>query len=246
MTNAPETPQTPQTPAPANLPSRILGVLVSPKATFQRIVAAPRWFGMLAFLVVFLAGATFIFLSTSVGRQALLDQQVSSMEAFGVQVTDEAYAQMERRVGISAYFGAAAQLVTVPIIYLIISGILFVVFNAGFGGDATFKQLYTVVVHSGAVGVVQQLFSLPVNYFRGSMSSPTNLSALLPMLPERSFLTYLLGAVDIFLIWWVTVLAIGLAVLYRRRTQPIAVSLFIVYAVIAVIIAGVRSWMGGS
>ena len=28
--------------------------------------------------------------------------------------------------------------------------------------------------------------------------------------------------IDMFLIWYVLVLAIGLAVLYRRRTQPIA------------------------
>ena len=36
------------------------------------------------------------------------------------------------------------------------------------------------------------------------------------------------------------VLAIGLGVLYRRRTQPIAIALFGVYAVIALIIAAVR------
>ena len=45
------------------------------------------------------------------------------------------------------------------------------------------------------------------------------------MLPEQSFIGNLLGAIDIFLIWYVVVLAIGLAVLYRRRTQPIAISL---------------------
>jgi predicted membrane channel-forming protein YqfA (hemolysin III family) len=93
---------------------------------------------------------------------------------------------------------------------------------------------------------VQQVFVLPLNYFRGSLSSPTNVAAMLPMLPEKSFVTYLLGTIDIFLIWWLTVLAIGLAVLYRRRTQPVAVTLFVIYAVIALCIAGVRSWMGGS
>jgi hypothetical protein len=52
--------------------------------------------------------------------------------------------------------------------------------------------------------------------------------------------------VDLFIIWYVIVLAIGLAVLYKRRTQPIAASLFIVYGVIAVVIALVKSSLGGS
>ena len=44
--------------------------------------------------------------------------------------------------------------------------------------------------------------------------------------------------IDIFLVWWLVVLAIGLGVLYRRRTQPIAIGLFAVYAVIIVVAGG--------
>ena len=135
---------------------------------------------------------------------------------------------------------------TVPVVYVIMAGILFAIFNAGMGGTATFKQVFAVVVHAGAVSVVQQAFTLPLNYMRESMASPTNLASLLPMLPEGGFLTYLLGAIDVFIIWWVFVLAIGLAVLYKRRTQPVAITLFSIYGVIALIIATVRTFMGGS
>ena len=55
-----------------------------------------------------------------------------------------------------------------------------------------------------------------------------------------------LGAVDIFLIWYIVVLAIGLGVLYKRRTQPIAISLLSVYAVIALCIALFKSRAGGA
>ncbi len=90
------------------------------------------------------------------------------------------------------------------------------------------------------------LFTGPLNYFRESMTSATSLSVLLPMLPDGSFAARLAGMVDLFVIWWIIVLAIGLAVLYRRRTQPIALSLFGVYAVIAVGIAAVRAALGGT
>jgi hypothetical protein len=62
-----------------------------------------------------------------------------------------------------------------------------------------------------------------------------------PFLDEKSFLSRLLGTIDLFQIWWLVVLAIGLGVLYKRRTGPIATSLLTVYAVIILAIAAVRS-----
>ena len=46
-----------------------------------------------------------------------------------------------------------------------------------------------------------------------------------------------LGMIDLFLVWWVVVLAIGLAVLYKRRTGPVAFSLLGAYIGIAAVIA---------
>lgn len=201
---------------------------------------------MLALIVLVLAGATFAFLSTEVGRQATLDQQVSTMESLGITVSDEMYARLEEGLPRARSMAAISQLVVLPLFYLIVSGILYAVFSAGLGGEATFKQVFAVVVHSGAVSVVQQAFTLPLNYVRESLSSPTNLAALLPMVPDGTFLAYVLGVIDLFVIWWILVGAIGLAVLYRRRTAPVVVSLLVVYGAIAVVVALVRTWIGGT
>ena len=85
---------------------------------------------------------------------------------------------------------------------------------------------------------------MPLNYARESLSSPTNLSVLVPMLDENAFITRLFGSIDLFMVWWTIVLAIGMAALYRRRTQPIATALLVVYAIIAVIVAFVRRGAG--
>jgi predicted membrane channel-forming protein YqfA (hemolysin III family) len=69
------------------------------------------------------------------------------------------------------------------------------------------------------------------------LTSATNLAVFLPMLDESSFLARFLGKVDLFLIWWIVVLSIGLGVLFKRKSGPIAAGLFIVYGVIAVIAA---------
>ena len=52
--------------------------------------------------------------------------------------------------------------------------------------------------------------------------------------------------IDLFVVWWVFVLAVGIGVLYRRRTQPIAMGLFGTYAVIALAVAAVMSRLGGT
>jgi hypothetical protein len=128
---------------------------------------------------------------------------------------------------------------------MIISGIVYAVFNAAMGGEASFKQVLAVVVHAGVVWSLSAVFTGPLNYFRGAVSSATNLRVLLPMIDEKSFVGRLLGMVDLFIIWWLVVLAIGLAVLYRRRTQPVAITLLAVYAVIALCVAAVMSSFGG-
>jgi hypothetical protein len=193
-------------------------------------------------VVVCTAGPMF----TESGRQAALDQQVRQTEAFGFTVNEEMYAQMERNMRFAPYTTGIGVLVVSPIMALIISGILFAVFNAAMGGDASFKQLLAVIVHAGAISSLGQMFTAPLNYLRGSMGSTTNLAVLLPMIDESSFLGRLLGMIDLFIVWYVIVLAIGLGVLYRRRTQPIATSLFAVYAVIAIGLAAVMSSLGGT
>jgi hypothetical protein len=139
------------------------------------------------------------------------------------------------------YITGVSIVVMSPIIVLIFSGILFAIFNAGLGGEASFKQVMSIVVHAGVISTVSAVLSGTVNYFMGRVGTLTNMGALLPMLSEKSFLSNFLGAVDLFLIWWIVVLAMGLGVLYKRRTQPIAISLLSVYAVIALGIALLKS-----
>ena len=80
------------------------------------------------------------------------------------------------------------QLVLTPILALIVAGLAFAVFNAALGGDATFKQVYAIVVHSGAILIVQALFSLPLAYARESLAGATNLASVLSV-PGRGLVS---------------------------------------------------------
>jgi hypothetical protein len=56
----------------------------------------------------------------------------------------------------------------------------------------------------------------------------------------------LLGGIDLFLIWLIVNQAIGIAVLYKRTTGPIAMTMLGIYVSIVLIVAGVRSSLSGA
>lgn len=237
MTETPATPAAGAGPAGLSLPARFWGILTSPRETFADVVARPRWLGMMALVLLVTAVCTGGFLSTEVGQTAWLDQAVERAQRSGQQMPEAQLAAMEKMVPYMGIITAASTLLIGPLMWLVMGGILFAVFNAALGGTSTFRQIFAVLVHSTAPTVLQQLLVTPLNYIRESMSSATNLAVFLPWLEEKSFLAKLLGMVDLFMIWWVVLLAIGLAVLFKRRTGPIAAGLFIVYGVIAVVVA---------
>jgi hypothetical protein len=232
--------------APKSLVARFIGIIMSPKETFRSVVAHPRWFGIFAATTLIVAFCSAAPMFTEAGKEAALEKQVSQMQSFGVQVSDQQYERMRQGMRIAPYTTAGFIIVLGPIIALVLTGILFAIFNAALGGEASFRQLFAVWSHAAVISSLGQLFTAPLNVLRGAVGSATSLAVLLPMIDERSFLGRLLGMVDLFVVWWVFVLAIGLAVLYRRRTQSIALGLFSVYAVIAVVAAAIMSRMGGA
>jgi hypothetical protein len=238
-------PATPAVPA-KSLPARIAGVLFAPRATYAAVAAQPRWLGVLLVIVALGGAATFAFLSTDVGKAAMLDQQVRTMESFGMKLSDAAYQRMEQGLDRARYTGLAGQAVALPLAALIVAGIALGVFNALLGGDATFKQVYAVVVHSGVILSLSQLFGTPLAYARESLSGATNLGVFAPFLDDSSFAARALGSIDLFILWWAISVSIGLGVLYGKRTRPIAITLIAGYVAIGLVIAAIKTAVSGA
>ena len=230
--------------AAPGLAARLMGVLVSPAATYADIAATPRWLGALAVVVLISAGGTAILFSTTAGQRALIDQQVHTLQTLGLTVDDVAYQRIQQSAGRAPYFTAIGQMITLPLGAAIVAGLALFAITVLLGGRARFTQVYAVVAHSGIIIACQQLVALPLDYFRESLSSPTTLGALLPMVSGQAFAGRLLASIDLFILAWMVNLATGLSVLARRRTGPIAATLVAIYLALAVAIAALRSAAG--
>jgi Yip1 domain len=234
-------------PAPSKgLGARALGVFFSPRATYAEIVARPRALGALVAVVVIVAAATSAFLMTEVGKNAYIDQALNSMEGFGVTVTDQMMTRLETQAQYAPYITTAAQVVFVPVFAVIVAALALAIFNAILGGEGTFKQNFAIVAHSYFIVALGAVFSMPLFYINQSMASPTSLAVFFKMIDEATFLGRLMGSIDLFRIWWIVSLSIGLGVLYKRRTGPIAWSLLGLYVILVLIIAGVRTALSGA
>jgi hypothetical protein len=237
-----QTPTAESATAPAkSLPARFAGILFAPRATYADVAAHPRWLGIFLTVFLIMGSATVALLSTEIGRNAVVEQQISQAEAYGRHLTQVQIDQIEKFVPYSVYVAPVFQLLFLGAGGLLIGGLAFAVFNAMLGADATFKQVFAVVCHSAVVLAALSLFTTPLSYARETLSSATNLGIFLPFLDESSFLARLLGSIDLIFIWWILSLAIGLGVLYRKRTGPIAITMFAVYVVIGMIIAAIKT-----
>jgi hypothetical protein len=219
---------------------RLVGVIFSPRATYAAVVAHPRWFGALLVTVVIMAVAEGLFFATPTGQESLLDQQVRAMEAFGVNITDEMYAQLESRVAYAPYTTGVSLLFFFPILYAILAGIILGIFGMLMGGAGTFKQVFAILAHAGVITALQIVVSMPLSYAVGRLTGFT-LDALVPMLDETSFVTRFLGGLDVFWMWWCLSIAIGVGVLFKRRTAGIAITFLSTYVVVVLIYALLRS-----
>lgn len=198
---------------------------------------------MLVVTTVVSAGAGVALMETAVGRQALVDQWERTSTAFGQPVDDAGYARLEElsETG-SAGYALVSALLTGPVLAIGVATVLFLVFR----GDARFRQVLTVSAYAGVILALRQVIAAPVSYLRESTSSATTLGSLFSTVDEASPVARFLGTVDVFVIWWAIVLAIGVSVLYQRRARTVAVTFVGVYAALALLLAIAMAVTGGS
>ena len=223
---------------------RLVGMVRSPRATLERVIQQPRSLDLAVLVVVISAACTAGFLSTHVGQLAGLDQEVRQLESFGVVITDARYGELRGLTSYRPAMSAAAIVIGWPLAWVALA---WIVKRLGdrFGAVASYPQVLAVVVHASAILAVRSLVALPINFARESLGGATSLSLVMPAFGESTFPARLLGALDIFLLWWVALMGIGLGKLYGRPSVPIARWLLGAYAAGAIAVALIQVLRGG-
>jgi hypothetical protein len=223
---------------------RIAGVLRHPRSTMAALRAAPSWFPTWVFLLALWLVPAGWFLSTPTGRLALVDERVRQVEAFGGRVDDAQYDALVHRPPWAAYFTSGGRLpLSPPVTVLVALGL--VALARIDGSVLPFAVALAISVHASVPLVIQQLVATPLNYLAESLASPTNLAAWLG-LEAGTVGARLFGAIDLFGLWWIWLLAVGAAATTGRPVRRYVAGLLLVYGAVAAALAAVMTLSGGS
>ena len=222
---------------------RVTGVLLHPRATMAEVVRHPvfitTWIAVL--LAVIACGGWL--LSTDVGRQALVDERVRVTEAIGGRVDDAEYARLQASPPVSIYLTSGGRLLLTPPVTLLVAAGLMVLARMD-RLSVSYVTALAIAVHATVILALQQIVATPLHYVAESLTSPTNLAGILRVFDEGTVAARLFGAIDVFGLWWMWLLSLGLAAAAGRPARRYFWRLLAVYVGVAAVVAVVFAVFG--
>lgn len=188
-----------------------------------------------------MAAARAALLATPVGQQALVDQWVQRAEAFGMAMDDALYARIASLGTQSVIYGLGLAVA----LGLLLPMALAAGMRLLSGGRASWRVALTLAAYANVALAARDIVALPVGYVRESLTSPLTLGTFFTMLDEASPLARFLWAVDLFVVWWLVLAAMGAAALSGRRAGSLVTSAATVYVVAGLVLAAVMFAAGG-
>lgn len=221
--------------APGSLGRRILDTFVSPGELFSRLGPTPPWLDVLMVAAVVTTLAMILVPSevwVASSREAWNNLEPAQRKA----MTPEAMARIARITGpIGVFIGTF-------ITAFIMAGLLKLVFGVMMGGEATFAQYRGVVSHAALISALGIAVTLPIWIVTGDMNTQLSAALLAPDLP-KGVVRSLLQALSVFTIWWLAVVALGVAAVNRGKVSMAAAAgvifgVFFAISAVAGLIAG--------
>ena len=220
----------PSTPAPEPAPQssispwgRIIGVLFSPKPTFEDLARKPSWL-LPVLLLAILGCIVAVGLNQKMNWREYVAQQIEKSPRAAQLPPEQKEQQISTGAKIAPYttyiFGVPAPIVIV----LLVAGVMLLAYNVLAGAGVTYKTALGIVSHAFVPVLLGNILFLVVLFLKPpgtlDLENPvaTNLAAFLPEgLPK--WLDAAAKNIDIFVIWITLLIAIGFAAASPRKLK---------------------------
>jgi Yip1 domain len=239
--------QAPEAPEKVNAFGRLVGVIFSPKETFESIARRPNW--LLPILLVTIATLCIIGLfGRRVGWRPFFERQDSAASRFE-QLSAQ---QKEQTLNAQVRFGPIAVYVigaiSVSIVAVVIAAVLFGVFNWIFGAKFGFKTAMGIVTHSLVPGIILALLGVFVLFVKDPATVDLqNLVAsnggAFTSSDTPKWLSTLLTSLDLFTFWQMALMAIGFSAAAPKKLSfgKAFATIFFLWAVVVMFRVGVAA-----
>ncbi|NIN01246.1 MAG: hypothetical protein GTO24_25085 [candidate division Zixibacteria bacterium] len=221
--------------------SKVFNIFFEPRKVFESLKIKPTW--VLPFIIVALLGMGFFYYTFPY----MMDQQVQRIQE-NERIPEE---QKERIIETlkEKEHPPVWQLAIAPagslIALVIVSAVLFFVFNVLMGGDSTFRRAFSVYCYSALVAIPSMIVKFPLIMSKGNLNVQTSLALLLSADAKDTFLYSVLSSFDIFTVWQVILVSMGLGVMYGYTTKKAFTAVFILWIVWILLKSGLGTMLGG-
>lgn len=222
--------------------SKVFNIFFEPRKVFESLRARPTW------LVPFIIVTLLVIASTYLTFPYIMKAQVERIEEMENIPEARRNAIIEEMEQIRQ--PPAWQVAIIPVFSLfflvVFSAVLFFVFNVLMGGDSGFRNVLSVYSYSGLVMIPALIVKLPLIIMKESVNVQTSL-ALLPFAnPDNRFLYSVLSGFDIFSLWEVILISLGLGVVYKLSTTKAFTAVVILWVLLILVKSGLSSGLGMS
>jgi hypothetical protein len=221
--------------------SKILNLFFEPKRVFESLKIKPTW--LVPVIIVALLGMSFYYFAYPM----IMSEQIAKIEANEKIPAEQKEAIIEKMQGTG--HPPAWQLGISPIAaliyFLVASAVLFFVFNVLLGGDSSFRKVFSVYCYSALVGIPATIVKLPLTLVKKSADVQTSLALLLSPDVKEKFLYKVFSSFDIFVIWQVILISMGMGVLYKYSTKKAFTAVLVLWVIWIFLKSGLSSLFGG-
>lgn len=130
-----------------------------------------------------------------------------------------------------------------PITIFFMALIALLVGNTIMGGSAKYGQLVNITAWAYMINILESIVKIPLMLNKWSLEVYTGLGVL-GIGEKGSFFNTLLASIDIFAIWRIILIAIGMGIIYNKKTKPYLIAMLLTWLVLQLIGAGFSSIIG--
>jgi hypothetical protein len=212
---------------PLGFGGRLVNIFTNPAKAFEAINVAPSWILPLALIVIITAIYTLMTFPMAMEAQ---------MESFrnNPNITPEQLSAIENQVAqqgdTQKWISLGAIFVVMPIVYVIITAIFYLVGSVFLGGDTTFKKLLSAFTWASMIGILGIIVKLPLVFAKNNAKISLSPALIMPADSMDGMFYKILSNLDFFSIWYLAVFAIGFSALYKFSRTKSYITVFALWA----------------
>lgn len=218
---------------------RIVNVFMAPSKAFKAARQNPRWVAPAIVVLLLSAGMTW-YITPAIQKEQR-ERMITQLEKRNMdqEQIDTALERLDKPW--MKYMMLGSALVGGLLVILVMGGIWMLVAKSVLGGDTRYPQMLEVVSLSSIIPTLGMLLKAPIIRFKETMNVHFSLATFMPDASRESLLYKFLMNTDIFNLWFIAVLCIGIAVVSGLKVQkvwPVVAGLLVVWYLASAAIGG--------